>query len=95
MFAKYSPDGNVDMSQYENMSDAELMDATNRYVSNDYGFCGTIQLSNGNKLMENYAYTLKGYDENTKEIVIANPHHSNEDIRIPIDIASALFDISV
>ena len=95
MFAKYSPDEKADLSQYERMSDAELMDATNRFVSQDYGFCGTIQLSNGYKLMENHAYSLKGYDENTKEIILANPHKSNEDIRIPIDIASALFDISV
>ena len=95
MLKKYSSEDSVDMSVYEQMSDAELMDATQRFVSDDYGFYGSIQLSNGCTIMENHAYTLKGYDPATKELILANPYKSNEDIRVGIEIAEQLLEISV
>ena len=95
MLKKYSSEDSVDMSAYEQMSDAELMDATHRFVSADYGFYGSIQLSNGCTIMENHAYTLKGYDPATKELILANPYKSNEDIRVGIEIAEQLLEISV
>ena len=95
MLEKYSDGADVDMSKYEQMSDAELMNETFRYVSRDYGFCGALSLSNGSIIIEDHAYSLKGFDEQTGEVIIANPHHSNEDIGVPIEIAQRYFDISV
>lgn len=94
MFEKYSGGQNSDISEFTKMSDAEFMDATNRYVSYDYGFIGALKLSNGYSLIENHAYTLKSYDPDKKELVLANPYASNEAIRIPLDVAVQFFDIS-
>ena len=95
MFEKYgAKDEAEDMSKYENMSDAELMEATYRFVSYDFWFTAQLTLSDGNSIIEDHAYTLKGYDPDKKELTLANPHNSNEDIKIPLEIATQFFDIS-
>ncbi|MBR6098711.1 hypothetical protein IKP85_03085 [bacterium] len=95
MLEKYGSNGDkVDISEYEKMSDAELMDATYRFVSQDFWFTARLELSNGYSIIEDHAYSLKAYDPVKKELTLVNPHNSNEDIIIPLEIAQKFFDIS-
>lgn len=95
MLEKYGTPGEAaDISKYEKMSDAELMEATYRFVSYDFWFTAQLTLSDGNSIIEDHAYSLKDYDPDKKELTLANPHNSNEDIKIPLDIATQFFDIS-
>ena len=86
---------NPDLSEYEKMSEAELMNAVNRFVSEDFWFTGELRLSNGVSIIEDHAFSLKNYNPQTKELTIANPHKNNEDIIIPLDIAEKYFEISL
>lgn len=84
----------VDTSGYENLSDAEFLDETEKYLSDKYNFVGILTLSNGLTVSENHAYALKSYNPDTKEVTIADPHQNNEDIVLPYDIAEKYLSIS-
>lgn len=84
----------VDTSKYKELSDAEFLDETEKYLGDNYNFAGHLKLSNGIKLLENHAYAFKSYNPETKEVTIANPHKNNEDIVIPYDIAEKYLSIS-
>ena len=80
--------GNIELSSGEN---AKLYEETN----NSMQTVGKqrLKLPNGTIIYGNHSYTVKGYNPETKEVTITNPHENSTDIKIPFELMK-LFDIT-
>ena len=85
----------IDVSDLYALSDIDFMNQLHIYVGDDFGFTAILKLSDGNIIGEGHAYSVKSYDKKTKTVTINDPNLSNEDIKIPLDIAQRYFQISI
>ncbi len=80
--------GNIELSSGEKANLYEEDDSSLQTVGKE-----RLKLPNGSIIYGAHAYTVKGYNPETKEVIIINPHENSTDIKIPFELMK-LFDIT-
>ena len=80
--------GNIELSSGENAKVYEEANNSMQTVGKQ-----RLKLPNGTIIYGAHAYTVKGYNPETKEVTITNPHENSTDIKIPFELMK-LFDIT-